>query len=216
MTATAAVACTPEARVTRSLLGYGVIAGPLYVTVSLAQAFTREGIDPTRHAWSMLANGRLGWIQTLNLVLTGLMVVAAAAGVRRAAGRGGVPLAIYGVGMVLAGFFRADPGRGFPPGAEAGALSWHSAEAGALSWHGAVHLAAAGVGFAGLVAATFVLAREVGGLWSRTVGVVFVAAFVAMNASAGAAWAIVAFSVAVGAVSVWLSALSVRLYRTVR
>jgi len=206
MTATAAVACTPEARVTRSLLGYGVIAGPLYVTVSLAQAFTREGIDPTRHAWSMLANGRLGWIQTLNLVLTGLMVVAAAAGVRRAAGRGGVPLAIYGVGMVLAGFFRADPGRGFPPGAEAGALSWH----------GAVHLAAAGVGFAGLVAATFVLAREVGGLWSRTVGVVFVAAFVAMNASAGAAWAIVAFSVAVGAVSVWLSALSVRLYRTVR
>jgi hypothetical protein len=30
--------CTPAGRITRSLLGYGIIAGPLYVVVALAQA----------------------------------------------------------------------------------------------------------------------------------------------------------------------------------
>ncbi|MER7008231.1 DUF998 domain-containing protein, partial [Dactylosporangium sp. NPDC000555] len=71
----AAVAPTAEIRanrVTRSLLGYGVLAGPFYVTVSLAQALTRENFDISRHAWSLLANGSLGWIQITNLVLSGL------------------------------------------------------------------------------------------------------------------------------------------------
>ena len=46
-----AQACAdPTARVTRSLAGYGVVAGPVYVGVSLAQALTREGFDLTRHA----------------------------------------------------------------------------------------------------------------------------------------------------------------------
>jgi hypothetical protein len=66
---------TPN-QTTRSLLGYGVLAGPFYVTVSLAQALTRDGFDLTRHAWSLLSNGSLGWIQITNFVLTGLMVPA--------------------------------------------------------------------------------------------------------------------------------------------
>ena len=33
--------CSPATRITRSLLGYGVVAGPFYVTVSLAKALTR-------------------------------------------------------------------------------------------------------------------------------------------------------------------------------
>src|SRR5215831_2367349 len=80
----AAATCDRTTSVTRSLLGYGVIAGPFYVIVSLAQALTRPGFDLTRHEWSLLANGALGWIQTGNFVLTGLMVVAAAVGFRRA------------------------------------------------------------------------------------------------------------------------------------
>src|SRR4051812_12417472 len=75
-------ACTPRERVTRSLLGYGVIAGPFYVAVSLAQAVVRDGFDLSRHEWSLLANGSWGWIQVANLVLTGLMVVAASVGFR--------------------------------------------------------------------------------------------------------------------------------------
>lgn len=56
--------CTPEARVTKSLLGYGVLAGPCYVTVSLAQALAHKGFDLTRHDWSLLAAGAWGWIQS--------------------------------------------------------------------------------------------------------------------------------------------------------
>lgn len=63
--------CDPADRVTRSLLGYGIIAGPFYVAVSLAQALTRDGSDLTRHQWSLLANGDLGWIQVANFVVTG-------------------------------------------------------------------------------------------------------------------------------------------------
>src|SRR3954469_24891550 len=82
--------CSPAARVTRSLLGYGVIAGPVYVAVSLAQALTREGFQVDKHAWSLLENGALGRIQMPNFILTGLMTIAAAVGLRRAvtAGRG--------------------------------------------------------------------------------------------------------------------------------
>src|SRR5206468_3829604 len=59
-------ACTPQGRITRSLLGYGVLAGPFYIGVSLAQALVRDGFDLTRHEWSLLANGPGGWIQVLN------------------------------------------------------------------------------------------------------------------------------------------------------
>src|SRR5205823_12880746 len=117
--------CTPAARVTRSLLGYGVIAGPLYVLVAGAQALTRDGFDPTRHAWSLLENGDLGWIQITNFVVAGLMTVAAGVGLRRAlpAGRARtwapVLIGAYGASLVGAGVFRADPAQGFPVGAPA-------------------------------------------------------------------------------------------------
>src|SRR3954447_20172044 len=78
------------AAITRSLLGYGVLAGPFYLVVGLAQALTRDGYEIARHDLSLLANGPLGWIQIANLVLSGLMTIAAAVGMRRAlAARGG-------------------------------------------------------------------------------------------------------------------------------
>jgi len=83
--------CDTTTAVTRSLLGYGVIAGPIYLTAGLIQALTRDGFDLGRHDLSLLANGPLGWIQVANLVITGLMTIAAAVGLGRAlrAGRGG-------------------------------------------------------------------------------------------------------------------------------
>ena len=108
--------CDPSVALTRSLLGYGVLAGPFYVTVSLTQAFTREGFDLTRHAWSLLSNGGLGWIQIANFLLTGAMVLAAAVGLRRAlvSGRGAVwvPRLIAGYG--------AEPDRGRDPAGRPG------------------------------------------------------------------------------------------------
>jgi hypothetical protein len=144
-------------RTTTALLRCGVVAGPLYLVVGLAQAFTREGFDLTRHSLSLLQNGSLGWIQIGNLLLTGLLTIACAVGVRRVLhpGRGGtwgpVLVGVYGTGVLLAGVFRADPADGFPPGTPPGQ--------GEVSWHGIAHLACFGVGFLCLIAACFVVAR---------------------------------------------------------
>src|SRR5262249_47004104 len=130
-------------RQTRVLLICGLIAGPFYIVVGLIQAFTRPGFDILRHDLSLLANGDLGWIQITNLVLTGLLVVAFAFGVRQAltAGRsrtwGPILLGIYGLGLIGAGFFTADPAFGFPPGTPA--------DAHAISWHGLLHFICGGV-----------------------------------------------------------------------
>src|SRR3981189_2080610 len=73
--------CPPlPVRITKSLLGYGVIAGPIYVLAVAGQMVTRDGFDPTRHAASQLANGEWGWIQIATFVVTGAMTVAAGAG----------------------------------------------------------------------------------------------------------------------------------------
>ena len=88
--------CPPlPVRITKSLLGYGAIAGPIYVLAVAWQIATRDGFDPTRHAASQLANGEWGWIQIATFVVTGAMTVAAAVGVRRALGPGG--LSAWGV-----------------------------------------------------------------------------------------------------------------------
>ena len=114
--------CPPAGRVTRSLLGLGLVAGPVYVTTWLVQAVTRDGFDLTRHPASVLANGDLGWIQVANLMVTGLLVIAFALGLRRVqtdgrAGRWAPGLVgLYGLSLVAAGIFRADPVEGFPLG----------------------------------------------------------------------------------------------------
>jgi hypothetical membrane protein len=212
----ATTTCPPLAvRITKSLLGYGVIAGPIYLIVAAAQMFTRDGYDPTRHAVSQLANGDLGWIQIANFLVTGAMTIAAAAGVRRALGPGRPSawasglLGVYGAGLIAAGIFRADPSDGFPPGTPAGV--------GKVSWHGLLHFAVAGVGFICLVAACFVLAArfgrdgERGWAWfSRITAIVFAASFIAL--SSGAAAAVLVFTAAVVLAWAWLSAVSVKLY----
>ncbi len=199
--------CTPESRITRSLLGYGVLAGPLYVGVSVAQGLTRDGFDFGRHAWSMLANGHHGWIQSANLVLTGLMVVAFAVGLgRNGAGKGAARLTgVFGAGMAGAGIFRADPGRGFPEGAPEGA--------GEVTWHGMLHFAVSGVGFVCLVIAMLLLARRFAPGFSRLTAFVFFAGFAAMAGSAGAVWGILAFTGALVLAWTWVAALAVAEYR---
>ena len=92
------------------------------------------GFDLSRHSWSLMENGPFGWIHSGVLVLSGLMVIAAAMGIGRALKLRALPvlLSVFGAGQVGAGFFIADPADGFPPGAPAGP--------GAFSWHGLVSL----------------------------------------------------------------------------
>jgi hypothetical membrane protein len=211
--------CTPEARITRSLLGYGVLAGPFYITVSLVQALTRDGFDLRRHEWSLLANGPGGWIQMLNLVLTGLMVVAAAVGFRRALRQGRAArwaprlLAVYGVALVAAGIFRADPMNGFPAGTPEGPPVRPTLA-------GTVHLAAGGVGFLALVAATWLLAarfrhegRRRAAALTRATGVVFLVAFGGIASGAASPAVNLAFTAAVVLTWAWLSLASLQQYR---
>ena len=205
--------------VTRSLLGWGAVAGPFYVLVSLAQAVTRPGFDLTRHEWSLLENGDLGWVQVGNFVLTGLMLLAFAVGLRRAlAGRPGARWApmltgIFGAGHVAAGLLRADPALGFPVGTPEGV--------GTATAHGIGHFAAAGVGFVAVAAACFVLARRFraeGGRrlahFSRATGVVFIGGFLCVASGAGSVAANLLFTGAVVLVFTWLAVVAVHLYRS--
>jgi hypothetical protein len=90
-------------------------------------------------------------------VLTGLMVLAAAVGVGRAlvSKSRGVTwfLGAYGVAMLVAAVFPADPVDGFPPGTPEGFPT-------SISTTGLVHFAAGGLGFACLAVSGFAAAWE--------------------------------------------------------
>ena len=140
---------------TSSLLRWGVVAGPFYLVVALAQALLREGFDLSRHSLSMLANGPGGWVQTANFAITGLMVLVAAWGVARAlAPRSRTTawfLAGYGLSIVAAAIFTADPVDGFPPGTPEGFPV-------SISTSGLLHFAAGGLGFLCLALSGFAAA----------------------------------------------------------
>lgn len=209
---------TGSTRVTRDLLACGVIAGPLYVTVSLLQAFTRAGFDPVQHPWSLLANGGLGWIQIANLVLAGLLTLAAAAGLRRALAAGRAAtwaprlFAGYGLSLVIAGIFRADPAPGFPPETGENAVE--------ISWQGAVHLSAGAVGFVCLATACLVLAsrfaadRRPGWAgWSRIAALALLGGFAWIALSGGSSAANLGFTAAIVITWVWVTAVTWHFHR---
>lgn len=150
------MATTPSAVSYDSLLKCGMFVGPLYLAVGLAQALTREGFDLARHPLSVLANGPGGWIQTLNFVVCGAMVIAAAVGFGRAlrphSRASAWLLGTFGASMVLAAIFRADPMDGFPVGTPLGPPTTMSA-------FGAAHFAAGALGFLALAVACLTAAR---------------------------------------------------------
>jgi Protein of unknown function (DUF998) len=203
-------------KLTRALLICGLIAGPFYIVVGLIQALTRPGFDLMRHDLSLLANGDLGWIQITNLVLTGLLVGAFAVGMRQTLyagpGRtwGPILLGVYGLGLIGAGFFIADPAFGFPPGTPA---DTHT-----ISWHGLLHIITAGIGFLALIAACFVLARRFASrrqrgwaAYSLATGVIFFAAFVGVATGSGQPWSVIGFWIGVVVAWAWISAMAVKL-----
>ncbi len=202
-----------------ALLRWGVLAGPLYVVAGLAQALMRDGFDLRHHALSLLTNGSLGWIQVANFVLSGVMVIAAAVGMRRVlrAGPGGrwapVLTGLYGMGLVAAGIFRPDPALGFPPGTPPGPPA-------NISLHGTLHFVSGAVGFLALILACFVMARAFSRMgrswWARysvATGVLFFAGFAGIASGSGKPWLNVAFGLAVVLAWAWLSAVSLRLMR---
>ena len=153
----------------RKLLWCGLIAGPLFVAVLLAAGATRPGFDPVRHPGSSLALGPSGWIQSANFVVAGLLTIAFAfsLGTKKA-----LPIAIWGMGLIGAGVFVADPVSGYPPGTPAIPVPTFS---------GRMHDLFSLAGFLGMAAAFFAFARGRGRAWaiySVLSGVVFAGSLV--------------------------------------
>ena len=122
---------------------------------------------------------------------------------------------VYGLGLIGAGIFVADPALGFPPGTPA--------DAHPISWHGIMHFVTGGIGFLALIAACFVFAGRFRALkqrgwavFSAITGIVFFAAFFGIAAGSQLGGSVLvfvtlAFTAAVVNAWVWLSALSLRL-----
>lgn len=206
------------AAVTRSLLGYGVIAGAIYLVVGLTLALTREGFDLAIHPLSLLMLGDGGWMQRANLILAGAMTIAAGVGIARAlrgAERGrrvGPLVVVYGVCLVASGVFPPDAMAGFPPGAADDQASVA----------GILHLGFGAVGFLTLAAAALLLGgwfalREKAGwaLACRAAGAVIVLAFLVGAALATSRVGVGSLWLAVVVGWAWLAAISIHLYRWV-
>jgi hypothetical membrane protein len=197
-------------RTTRALLACGLVGGPLFLVVVLAQALTRAGFDLTRHPLSLLSLGPGGWIQVTNFVVTGILFVGLAAGIRRAlrGTRGGtwgaLCIGACGAGLAAAGVFTADPVLGFPPG---------STPAASPSWHSLLHLVAFVVAVPSLAAACGVFARRFAALgqagwaaYSAGVAACILAAIVLSLSGAGFGVTVLYVAVLVG--WTWVPALA--------
>ena len=144
---------------TRAMLGAGVIAGPLFVATAAVQIFTRDGFDLRRHPISLLSVGEHGWIQVTNFILAGVLSIIFSIGVGRVlidgpGSRWGPRFcALFGVGLLVGGVFKADPALGFPAGASAG-YPEH------ITTHAMIHAVAPPLAFLSLIAACLVIARR--------------------------------------------------------
>jgi hypothetical membrane protein len=144
---------------TRWLLTGGVIGPVLFVVVFLIEGWTRPGYDPMRHFVSTLSLGDQGWQQIANFVITGILIIAGAAGLRRTmrdgpgSRWGPILIGAAGLGVLLAGVFVTDPAMGYPPGSPPGLPT-------TSSWHGTIHDMVSLVVFSGLPIAAFVMARR--------------------------------------------------------
>jgi len=203
----------------RALLG-GALAAPLFFVVALGQAATRDGFDLRTHTISLLSNGHLGWIQIANFVVAGLLFAGAGLALRprlaaTRAGRWTARLVtVFGLGLIGAGVFVADPAYGFPPGTPTGAPA-------SVSWHGALHLVVGGIGFLALITATFSGARYLNAQrrrgkarTSRAIGTLFLLGLAGLGANT--AVTNVAFVLTAALAFGWASCLALLALRAAR
>jgi len=147
--------------VTEIPLLVGVSTAVVFVAVLFVEGARRAGYDPTYHTGSELSLGDRGWIQTANFLQMGVGMFAFALGVDRTldAPVGAALLGIFGVGMVVAGVFRPDPLRGYPPEAPNGTRD-------GVSVNHRIHDVISGpVAFLAIFGACLVLAGRLDGVW---------------------------------------------------
>ena len=166
----------------KKLLYAGVIGPLLFIVVFLLEGLTRPGYSAWRHYVSQLATGEGGWMQVVNFLVCGTLVIAFAIALRHAlkGSRGSIGgpvlLGLFGTSLLVAGVFVTDPALGYPVGAP----QLHSL-------HGMIHGLAGLAAFTLLPAAAFVMAwhfaAEPGSrrwtLYSVGVGLLLVSFFIA-------------------------------------
>jgi len=106
-------------KIEKTLLTCGVLAGPLFIVTFLIEGATRADYNPLRHPVSSLALGNLGWIQAVNFLITGLLLIVFAVGLWRTlqpAFWRSFLVGLVGIGLIGAGLFVTDPVSGYPPG----------------------------------------------------------------------------------------------------
>ena len=141
---------------TRWLLACGALGGFGFIAVFLIAGAIRPHYDPRYQPVSALSLSGGGWVQIANFVVTGLLMLACALGLRRAlaSGRGAtwgpILIGVFGLGLVGAGVFVTDPGFGYPPGAPSGVPA-------TASLHGTLHNLVSLVVFVSVSIACFVL-----------------------------------------------------------
>ncbi len=205
------------------LVTCGVVAGRLFVTTFTVLGEGRDGYDARRDAVSSLAEGRRGWIQRTNFVVTGALYLATAAGLarqpRKVVGSGATPvlLAAAGAGLVGSGVFLTDaigglsdaPASGDRQRSREGLL--HDLCAIPIFVGIPVAAAASGRGFAKQGYSGWACYSRASALGMATTFVLFGAAFV--DAPGLVAWGGLFQRVSIAAGFGWLTALSMRARR---
>jgi hypothetical protein len=172
---------------TKVLLVCGAIADPLFTVAWIVEGATRADYNPLRHPISSLSIGEFGWAQTANFIVTGLLTLAFAFGLRRTLqSHGGStwgPLLIgaIAIGLLGAGIFVTDPLNGYPPGTPNLPQQY--------SLPGRVHRLFSALVFLGLPIACFVFARLFArwserrwAIYSVVTGIGFVVMFIVTSA----------------------------------
>jgi len=137
------------------LLSCALVGCPLFILVFLIEGVTRRsGYSPSKHPVSSLSLGPYGWVQKINFVITGFLIIAFSIGLRFALRHsegglwGPLLLGIVGLGLVGAGIFDTDPILGYPLGTPPIPTKW--------SFQGVLHNLSSLPVFFGIPAACFV------------------------------------------------------------
>lgn len=112
-------------RLIQFLLTLGFIGPLLFIIVFLIEGLRRPEYNSLYHLVSSLSHGTHGWVQSVNFMICGLSVICLAVGLRllvieKSPGSlwGSILLTVFGMGLIGAGLFVADPILGYPPGVE--------------------------------------------------------------------------------------------------
>lgn len=164
-------------------LWYALAGAALFMAVALLQGATRAGYDSWHQAISALSLGPRGWVQGINFIVFGALLLSTVPVWRRilVGGKGAtsypVLTAIVGLTFVVVAFVPQDPAPGYDP---------DSLRLEEPTVRGLFHLGLAGIAAVCSVAALFVMASRFKGdpnwrgwpLYTRSIAIIMIACIV--------------------------------------